>query len=261
MAAWSRPDDPTIYGITDIDMSRSLAYLEGERERTGLHLTVTHLVARAVAYAISRVPEANVSVRWGRPVSRGSIDIFIQVVSEDGRDLSGFLVKNADRKTVSRIGAELQEKAVEIREKRSKDFKGAFRLARWIPRIILRMILRLVDWIGHDLRWDLPSLGLPADPFGSGMVSSVGMMGVDIGLAPVFPLSRAPVLVVVGAVRDRPWVVEGEVVVRPVMPMSATFDHRLVDGYQTAALGRAAREYLEDPVAAERKMEGAGSGT
>ncbi len=254
MAAWRRPDDPTIYGITDIDMSRSLAYLEEERERTGLHLTVTHLMARAVAYALVKVPEGNVQVRWGRPVQRSSIDIFVQVVSEDGRDLSGTLVRDADRKRVSDIGSELKEKAAEIRGEKSKGFKGAFHMARLIPRSILRMVLRMIDIIGHDFRWDLSGMGLPADPFGSGMVSSVGMMGVDIGLAPVFPLSRAPVLVVVGAVKDRPWVVDGEVVVRPVMPLSATFDHRLLDGHQTAALGRAAREYLDDPVAVEKTL-------
>ena len=260
MAAWSRPDDPTIHGMIEVEVSRALAYLESEREKSGVHVTVTHLVARAVAYALSKVPDANVQIRWGRVVPRSSINIFLQVVSEDGRDLSGTLVKEADKKTVREIGKELLAKAQEIREKKTKEFKGALQLAKWLPRSVLRILLRVTDWIGHDLRWDLSWLGLPPDPFGSGMVSSIGMMGINIGLAPIFPLSRAPVLVVVGAIRDRPWVVDGSVVVRPIMPISATFDHRLVDGYQTAALGRAFQEYLEDPVAGEEGF-GAGSGT
>jgi pyruvate/2-oxoglutarate dehydrogenase complex dihydrolipoamide acyltransferase (E2) component len=39
----------------------------------------------------------------------------------------------------------------------------------------------------------------------------------------------------------------GQVVVRPILPVPATFDHRVIDGYQAAKLGRTFKELLEAP--------------
>src|SRR4051812_15180201 len=47
-AMWSSPNDPTIYGSMDVDVTNTLSWLEAERLRTGQKLSITHLVARAV---------------------------------------------------------------------------------------------------------------------------------------------------------------------------------------------------------------------
>ena len=39
----------------------------------------------------------------------------------------------------------------------------------------------------------------------------------------------------------------GRVVVRPVMTMGVTFDHRFMDGYHGGAMAQLFRAYLEDP--------------
>jgi pyruvate dehydrogenase E2 component (dihydrolipoamide acetyltransferase) len=50
-----------------------------------------------------------------------------------------------------------------------------------------------------------------------------------------------------GRIADRPWVVDGEIAVRKVLPLSLTFDHRITDGGDaTRFLSRVAR-FLEDP--------------
>jgi pyruvate/2-oxoglutarate dehydrogenase complex dihydrolipoamide acyltransferase (E2) component len=49
------------------------------------------------------------------------------------------------------------------------------------------------------------------------------------------------------AVRDRPWVVEGNVVARPVLGMSLSFDHRLVDGLMAFQFIESLRSLLSDP--------------
>jgi pyruvate dehydrogenase E2 component (dihydrolipoamide acetyltransferase) len=50
-----------------------------------------------------------------------------------------------------------------------------------------------------------------------------------------------------GRIADRPWVVQGEIVVRKILPLSLTFDHRVTDGGEaTRFLTRVAR-FLEDP--------------
>jgi len=50
-----------------------------------------------------------------------------------------------------------------------------------------------------------------------------------------------------GRIADRPWVVNGEIAIRKILPLSLTFDHRVTDGGEaTRFLTRVAR-YLEDP--------------
>ena len=53
-AMWKHPRDPTIYGSLDIEASAALAFIEAFREEHGLKLTISHLVARAVALAMKR---------------------------------------------------------------------------------------------------------------------------------------------------------------------------------------------------------------
>ena len=82
---------------------------------------------------------------------------------------------------------------------------------------------------------------------GSAMVSSVGMLGLPRGFAPLAWMYDVPVLVLVGEITQQPVVVAGRVEVRDVLPITATIDHRYVDGWQIAKLMRAFRDYLATP--------------
>jgi pyruvate/2-oxoglutarate dehydrogenase complex dihydrolipoamide acyltransferase (E2) component len=49
-------------------------------------------------------------------------------------------------------------------------------------------------------------------------------------------------------VRQRPWVGEdGELTVRPILKLCATFDHRVVDGIQAARICQELHSLLGDP--------------
>jgi pyruvate dehydrogenase E2 component (dihydrolipoamide acetyltransferase) len=64
-------------------------------------------------------------------------------------------------------------------------------------------------------------------------------------------MSRTPILLALGAVEPRPVARDGQVVIRPILVLSATFDHRLMDGYQAGRLAQAVKRYLADPAAYE----------
>ena len=69
----------------------------------------------------------------------------------------------------------------------------------------------------------------PADLTGGTItITNVGMFGVDSG-TPILNPGEAAILCF-GAVRQQPWAVDGQVVVRQVTQLSLSFDHRLVDG-------------------------------
>jgi len=76
-------------------------------------------------------------------------------------------------------------------------------------------------------------------------VTSLGKLG---GIAST-PIINAPEVAIIGLNKavERPVVVQGAVVVRRVMNLSSSFDHRFVDGYDAAAMIQALKERLEHP--------------
>ncbi len=50
-----------------------------------------------------------------------------------------------------------------------------------------------------------------------------------------------------GRVAERPWVKDGKIAVRKILPLSLTFDHRVIDGADAARFLNKVKGYLEDP--------------
>lgn len=50
-----------------------------------------------------------------------------------------------------------------------------------------------------------------------------------------------------GKISDRPWVKDGQIVIRKVLSLSLTFDHRVIDGAEAAQFLNKVIQYLEDP--------------
>lgn len=228
-AMWRAPSDPSIYGSMDIDATAALAFLDAQRARTQTKLTITHLVARAVALALRDQPALNGKVRfWGKLEQRTTIDVFVTVAT--GGDLSGARVDRADEKSLAELAAEISERAGRIRKGSDASYqksRGAFRKLPWW---LARTATRLSDILVNELHVDLSAQGMPCDPFGSAIVTSVGMFGIDTAFAPFVPLARCPMLILVPEIRPRPWAVAERVEVRPVLRLCATFDHRIIDG-------------------------------
>jgi pyruvate dehydrogenase E2 component (dihydrolipoamide acetyltransferase) len=83
---------------------------------------------------------------------------------------------------------------------------------------------------------------------GTFTISNLGMFGVEQFSAVLNPPQAA--ILAVGAAVERPVAVAGEVVVRPVMTMTLTVDHRAVDGAPAADFLRTVKTYVEDPALA-----------
>jgi len=69
----------------------------------------------------------------------------------------------------------------------------------------------------------------PADMSGGTItITNVGVFGVDGGTPILNPGETA--ILALGAVRETPWVVDGQLTIRQVCQLSLSFDHRIVDG-------------------------------
>jgi 2-oxoisovalerate dehydrogenase E2 component (dihydrolipoyl transacylase) len=89
----------------------------------------------------------------------------------------------------------------------------------------------------------------PADMVGGTFtITNVGVFGVDTGTPIINPGESA--ILAFGAIRDMPWVVDGQVVPRKVCQLSLSFDHRVVDGEQGSRFLADVGALLADPAVA-----------
>ena len=63
------------------------------------------------------------------------------------------------------------------------------------------------------------------------------------------PIINPPQCGVLGmhAIQDRPVVRDGEIVVRPIMNLALSYDHRLIDGREAVGFLKLIKDYIEDP--------------
>jgi pyruvate/2-oxoglutarate dehydrogenase complex dihydrolipoamide acyltransferase (E2) component len=208
-----RPRDVQFSGALDVDAGNLLAYLEHLREHDGVPATMTHLVGRAAVHAIQAVPALRRTV--ARADEQGRIDLLLIDPSPERSDLGRVLVHHAEAKTVASIAEELVRRA-EVTAPVTK------------RRLALRP---------------------PA--FSGAMIAAGSRYGIATAHAPLAAYLRVPILVQVGAVEQRPVARAGMVVIRPMVALTVTFDHRYVDGLAAEAFVDALRSYCSETVALE----------
>ena len=76
-------------------------------------------------------------------------------------------------------------------------------------------------------------------------ITNYGVFDIDSGTPILNPGESA--ILGVGAIKEKPWVVEGRIEPRRVATLSLSFDHRLIDGALGAELLRDVSAVLEDP--------------
>ncbi len=81
---------------------------------------------------------------------------------------------------------------------------------------------------------------------GTATITNYGSLGGRFAT----PIIKAPEVVIVGfgSIKPRPFVVDGEIVARPTLPISIAVDHRLIDGDVMTSFQEYVIEQLSDPV-------------
>jgi 2-oxoglutarate dehydrogenase E2 component (dihydrolipoamide succinyltransferase) len=80
---------------------------------------------------------------------------------------------------------------------------------------------------------------------GTFTISNGGVFGSLMGT----PIINMPQSAILGmhATKDRPVVVNGTVVIRPMMYVALTYDHRIIDGREAVSFLVRVKELVEDP--------------
>jgi 2-oxoglutarate dehydrogenase E2 component (dihydrolipoamide succinyltransferase) len=197
----------------EVDMSKVSAIrakLKKEYQQSyGVNPTYLIFVARAAAETLREYPWINGEIRGDQIVTRSYVNIGFAVELQDGKGLIVPVVKNAE--TLNLLG---MAKAVTDIAQRARDKK------------------LLPDEVQG----------------GTFTITNPGGYGTFHG-TPVISQPQAAILGTYAVVK-RPWVVQDElgedvIAIRPIMNLTLTYDHRLVDGALAGRFLRDLREKLE----------------
>jgi len=251
LGTWRTTYDPSVYGSLTVRMEEALRYIEAFRATTGKRVTVTHMMAKAMAAVFQKMPDANAIVRWNRIYLRKRIGVFFQVVMEDPVtkeiDLSGTTIHDPEQKSLEDVVDEFRARVDKVRKGKDKELEQSRGMLRHVPYLLLGPLLRLISFFSYTLNLNLRWLGIPRDPFGSAMVTNIGSLGLEEAYVPLVPYSRVPIVVAMGAVEEVAVVEDGRLVPGKVMRICATFDHRVLDGAHASTMARTLREWMEHP--------------
>lgn len=200
--------------MTEFDMTElvKLRKLLVERESSlGFRVSYTDLLVFIIARTLRAVPVMNASLIEGRVVLWEDVHVGVAVALQVSEFESGLIVpvvRNADQKSLSEINQAVLSVVAKARE----------------------------------------GTVLPDDVTGSTFtLTNTGTFGN--AWAHGTPIINQPesAILQTGAIVERPAVVEGQVVPRPLMPVSLTFDHRVLDGAPVSMFLAELRDRVENP--------------
>ncbi|MDQ7783911.1 MAG: dihydrolipoamide acetyltransferase family protein [Desulfomonilaceae bacterium] len=137
----------------------------------------------------------------------------------------------------------------------------------WLDAVHMGMAMALEEGLIVPVIWDIVGKSLsetaksraeivakgkagmltPDDMKGSTFtLSSLGMFGVEEFTANINQPESA--ILAVGTIMDTPVAVNKQVVIRPVMKLTLSYDHRVIDGAKAAQFMKTLREFMEEPI-------------
>lgn len=239
------PRDGKVFGTYEVDASSLLNFIEKKKQQ-GIRITVTNIVTAAISRAVYYdVPEMNCFVRRGKLVQREDVDVFL-AVAQKGKSVTAITIPKAQEKTVTEIAKYQQEKLNKTYSGERKSYGIQYTIAK-IPWPLRNIVVKFIKWWKFDNGLPLPFVKMKPNPFGSISISNIGVFGLSTGYLALLPIANLPAIIAMGQIKEKPVVVDGEIVIRPMLPISGTFDHRIVEGDKIGLLKTGAEKRLLHP--------------
>ncbi|HHW91217.1 MAG TPA: 2-oxo acid dehydrogenase subunit E2 [Firmicutes bacterium] len=215
-------------------MRKVIAQRMAESARTAPHVTVDMEVDMSQATAFRKSLNAVATESIGGKVS--FTDIIVKVVA---RALEDFPV----------INASLQEEEIVYHGEINVGVAVALEDGLIVPVIknTNKLGIGAISQLVKELAEKARSGKLTPDEYKGGTftVTNLGMFGVD-SFTPIINPPESAILGV-NRIQKKPVVVNDEIVIRPMMTLSLSFDHRLIDGSVAAQFLQRVKALLENP--------------
>ena len=200
---------PHLYFTDAVDTTNMTAFRKQMNEVSDRKITVSDLLVYAASKALQKFPGINSSLVDGNIVTYKSTNIGVAVAGDNGLIVP--VIKNVQEKTLTTVSEENRDLVDRAKE-------------------------------GH----------LSPEEYSGGTfsISNLGMFGIGNFTAIINPPEAA--ILSVSSVRKTPVVIEedGEdkIVIRPMMNIQLSVDHRLIDGLLASQFVEYMKELLENPL-------------
>ena len=242
-----RRDDAVVFYDDDVRAEALLDYIE--RARGHLDLNVTHCLVKAAAIGLHKNPRMNQFVAGSRLYRRNHVAVTFSMKRKK-------LNKEAKLTAVKlrhpgggdpRGACAPDQRADELRAYGRRDLhrQGAGPLLQ-VPQVRCEL-LHQGPVLGR-LPQPVPGSFMESDGFYTSIfIANLGSLGMRAGFHHLYQQGTCPLFLMVGAIEDKPVVVEGKVVVRKMLHLRYTYDERIDDGL-TSKYGMDSVKYaLEHP--------------
>jgi len=245
-AIYARPVDGKVSGIYDLDMTEVNKALDEWNRDDHININVMHFFMCALGHTMKYyAPELNCYIEWGDVIERSTVSISTAVLV--GKDLTTVKIQDIHLKNVRQVSQETIQFVKERRDGKDDSAVAKRHSLSKIPWPLRSWVFKWIRWITYDVGWRLPGIGLSKDSFGSALVSNIGSLGLDYGIPALMPASNLSFVQAIGYVKDKAVVKDGEIVIQSILPISATFDHRIVDGSHVARYLVGLKYYFQNP--------------
>lgn len=227
-----RPIVP-VFLDTEVDATAVLDHRRAARA-TGGHYSIVSYILYAAARVLAEHPEANAAIR-------GRLRPKVARYETVNGKLTLDRVMDGQRIVLSAVFPHLQRTSLDDVQRRVNHLRDGdpARLPEFGPA---RLLHRLPPLLGGALfRLGVRPLRRRATAFGTFAVTSLGHRPVD----GFYSVGGTTVTLGAGRIAERPVVRDGVLTVAPVMRLSLTFDHRVIDGAEAADVLAAIRDGLE----------------
>jgi pyruvate dehydrogenase E2 component (dihydrolipoamide acetyltransferase) len=251
---YKKPTDSKIYGSVEIDVTELEKFISQKRKE-GVKTTLTYVMTLIIGRAIGQeVPELNSYVRRGKIVPRPQVDGMVSVLLPGGQ-MGSVKIENADQITIAEMAEEIKSKIDESRQGNENKTMQSKNMLSSVPWPFRSWLFKLYKTVTIHWGISLPFLGLSANSFGSYVISNIGSVGLDTGYAALLPSANVSIVMILGRVIKKPVVINDEIKIRRILQLSATLDHRVVDGSHGGKLFRFIKQMVKNPQLLESKPE------
>jgi pyruvate/2-oxoglutarate dehydrogenase complex dihydrolipoamide acyltransferase (E2) component len=223
-----------VHALLELDVTRARELIRADGAATGERLSFTAFVVASLARAIDADRRLHAYRDWaGRLVLFDEVDVVTLIESEVDAVAIPHVIRAANRRTVREVHDEIRR--VEAQPAASAQRSGGLaRISAFTPGLLRRLFFRVLR---RNPRW-LKRVA------GTTLVTSVGMFGMGrgwaVGILPLHTLGLT-----VGGITPKPAVVDGRIVPREFLALTASVDHDIVDGAPAARFVRRLREIVE----------------
>ena len=240
-------NESIVYYDDAVDATQLLEFVKNGRE--SFHLDVTHCLVAAVFKGLEKNTSMNHFVSGRRLYERNSRFIsFSMKRQKKNKKAKLAVVKLEDQEETFQALCERIQGTINVERSDKKTYMDKeLDLFNMLPRPALNWGVKFFQMLDY---YNL----LPYDAFIKGdtmytsvFIANLGSLGMKAAYHHLYEWGNCPLFMMVGKIEDRAVVVDGEIVVRPILPIRWSYDERIDDGLSSAYGMATVKHALENP--------------